>query len=77
MTQPKPKLNDSQPVVDKVVKDLLTRKELGRRKYGTPLQAFNGRDSMMDAYEELLDLTIYFRQVLEERNNDQDAGTHE
>jgi hypothetical protein len=29
----------------------------------------NGRDSLMDAYQEALDLVMYLRQAIEERNN--------
>lgn len=36
------------------------------RKYGTYLQAFNGRNSLRDAYDEALDLCMYLRQKIEE-----------
>jgi hypothetical protein len=41
---------------------------LGVRKYGTPLQAHNGRDGLMDAYQEALDLAVYLRQLIAERD---------
>lgn len=39
----------------------------GRQKYGTPLTADNGRDPLVDAYQEALDLVVYLRQAIEER----------
>lgn len=50
-----------------VIADLLSRDAVGRKKYGTTLQSHNGRDALMDAYQELLDGAMYLRQVIEER----------
>lgn len=44
------------------------RDQMGRKKYGTPLQPNNGRDALQDAYEEALDLAVYLRQAIYERN---------
>lgn len=55
------------PIVDLVIEDMLARKEFGTKKYGEPLKAFNGRSALVDAYQEALDLCIYLRQLLEER----------
>lgn len=68
MEQPTPIPNGSTHIVDLVVQDMHERKQLGIKRYGTALQAFNGRDALQDAYEEALDLAIYLRQVIEERN---------
>ena len=65
--QPPPTPNSSTPIVDLVMQDLLERKSVGILRYGTPLQAHNGRDALVDAYQEALDLCIYLRQVIEER----------
>ena len=46
------------------------RDALGRKRDGMPLQANNGRDALRDAYEEVLDLAAYLRQVIEERKTD-------
>jgi hypothetical protein len=43
------------------------RDRIGREKYGTPLQPHNGRDSLVDAYQEALDLCVYLRNEIEER----------
>lgn len=59
--------NDSTPIVDLVITDIINRKQEGIKRYGTPLQANNGRDALLDAYEEALDLAIYLRQVIEEQ----------
>lgn len=39
--------------------DLLARKELGITRYGRALQPKNGRDFLLDLYEELLDASAY------------------
>jgi hypothetical protein len=68
--QPAPSPEDpTKPGVwDLVVKDMHDRDDLGRRRYGTPLQPDNGRDAMIDAYQEALDLCVYLRQALYERD---------
>lgn len=53
---------------DLVCADLQERKEFGLRKYGTLLQMGNGRNHVMDAYQEVLDLAVYFKQVMLERD---------
>lgn len=50
-----------------VLKDMEGRRLHGIEKYGTPLQAHNGRDPLVDAYQEALDLCVYLRQAIEER----------
>lgn len=66
-TQPKPEHNSNPPVWELVKEDMTKRNIFGIAKYGTPLQAFNGRDVLQDAYEEALDLCVYLRQAIEER----------
>lgn len=67
MTPPTP--NNSEPVVNQVMHDLHRRKVMGIKKYGTPLQAHNGRCALQDAYEEALDLCCYLKQKLLEDNS--------
>jgi hypothetical protein len=43
-----------------------TRKAFGISKYKKPLRAHNGRNPMVDAYQESLDLVVYLRQAVEE-----------
>lgn len=65
--QPMPTPNDSISIQHLVREDLFAREQIGRERYGTSLQAHNGRDALRDAYEEALDLACYLRQVIEER----------
>jgi hypothetical protein len=66
--EPPPKPGKAK-VLDLVLADLTARAEEGHKKYGTYLETHNGRDSLMDAYQEALDLCMYLRQALEERND--------
>ncbi len=51
-----------------VIDDMRRRDLAGRRKYGTALRPFNGRDALVDAYQEALDLAVYLRQAIYERD---------
>lgn len=62
--QPSPIQNDSTPIWDLVIADMRERDNVGRQRYGTPLQANNGRDALVDAYQEALDLVVYLRQAI-------------
>lgn len=64
--EPKPIANDSPSVHDLVIRDIEDRKVIGLQKYGTLLQAGNGRRGLVDAYQEALDLCCYLRQAIEE-----------
>ena len=66
--QPPPKQGKT-IVVDVVLADIRERAEAGRMKYGTYLETDNGRDPLWDAYQEALDLVMYLRQALLEREN--------
>lgn len=60
--EPSPVPNSSRPVWEIVIEDMFNRNEFGKAKYGTPLQANNGRNALKDAYEEVLDLAVYLKQ---------------
>lgn len=62
-----PRVNEGKFIQDLVIEDINDRVAVGIKRYGTPLQALNGRDAFLDAYEEALDLATYLRQVREER----------
>lgn len=62
--QPMPIKNSFPYVHDLVAKDIAARGELGKRRYGTKLQPFNGRNALLDAYEEVLDAAVYLKQAL-------------
>lgn len=66
--QPMPTPNDGPIVQELVLEDIRHRLEIGIQRYGTGLQAGNGRDMLRDAYEEALDLAIYLRGCLLERD---------
>lgn len=66
--QPEPTPNEHPAMWPLVVRDMEQRDSVGRKRYGTPLQPFNGRDALRDAYEEALDLCVYLRQALYERD---------
>lgn len=67
-TQPDPIPNENPAIADLVIQDIRDRKQLGIERYGVPLQANNGRNALLDAYQEALDLCIYLRQVLAEQD---------
>ncbi len=69
-----PKPSKGMPIWELVVADMRMRDEIGRQRYGTPLQAHNGRDALVDAYQEALDLCVYLRQAIEERQIKQALG---
>lgn len=65
--QEQPSPQESQGDVGKlVIKDMEERRQTGIERYGTPLQPFNGRNALIDAYLEVLDLAVYLRQKIEE-----------
>jgi hypothetical protein len=66
--QPPVEYNPTLPATwELVIADMRERDRIGRRKYGTPLQPCNGRDSLVDAYQEALDLCVYLRNEIETR----------
>ena len=73
--EPPPIKNDNESVWDLVIRDMQARDAFGREKYKVPLQCFNGRKALKDAYEESLDQTVYLRQALEEQNRSRDHFT--
>lgn len=66
--QPTPVPNDHPAVWDLVIADMQARDQLGTEKYKTRLQPHNGRDALTDAYQESLDLAVYLRQAIFERD---------
>jgi hypothetical protein len=79
--QQPPVPNDRPSIHDLVIRDLVVglfddpnpgihlmedRKRLGLERYGSLLQAFNSRDAYRDALEEMSDLIVYTRQLIEE-----------
>jgi hypothetical protein len=50
-----------------VIADMNERDAMGARKYGVRHQHDNGRDHLIDAYQEALDLACYLRAEIERR----------
>lgn len=49
-----------------VLDDMESRRALGVEKYGKPLRPDNGRNALVDAYQESLDLVVYLRAAIEQ-----------
>lgn len=63
--EPKPITNDNSiPVWDLVLSDIADRRQSGIEHYGTELVTNNGRNALIDAYQEALDLVVYLRQAI-------------
>jgi hypothetical protein len=52
-----------------VLADMGQRRIDGIAKYGVPVRPNNGRDALIDAYQEVLDLCVYLRQEIERRKS--------
>jgi hypothetical protein len=52
-------VDDQQLVID----DIEARRQVGIGRYGQGHRPFNGRDTMLDLYEEQLDGLVYFRSI--------------
>lgn len=67
--QPAPVLRADKPASwDLVLADMKERDQFGKSKYGMSLQPGNGRDALADAYQEALDLAVYLRTAIYERD---------
>lgn len=69
VTEQAPPVANAHPAVwPLVLDDMKARDGEGRRKYGVPLQPHNGRDTLVDLYQELLDAAVYTRTLIYERD---------
>lgn len=68
--QPLPVVNTHPDIQSMVIADIEARRQVGIQRYGTALQAHNGRDMLLDAYEEAMDLTIYLKGCMVERDGE-------
>lgn len=55
-------------VLPHVMADMAARIAKGADEYGEPLTTFNGRDALVDSYEEAMDLAVYLKQAIMERD---------
>lgn len=69
--QPPPTASEGD-VMAEVIADLTERRRVGIERYGTPLQPFNGRKALVDAYQEGADLLAYLKQEMIERERLED-----
>ncbi len=53
-------------VADRLIELIRERTALGKKKYGEPLITHNGRDAMLDALQESVDLNQYLMQIIME-----------
>jgi hypothetical protein len=65
-SQPMPTVNDQTDIQSQVIADIEARRLVGIKRYGTALQPWNGRDALVDLYEELLDACCYLKQAIVE-----------
>lgn len=72
--QPAPTPNDRPAVWPLVMADMEARDQLGRQRYKVPLQPFNGRDQLADAYAECLDMAVYLKAAMIERDTPADQA---
>lgn len=49
-----------------VIQDMRDRDELGAQKYNKHLRCFDGRNTLIDAYQEALDQAVYLRKKIQE-----------
>jgi hypothetical protein len=57
--------------------DLEQRLQLGLTRYGQPLRPFNGRNQLLDAYEEVLDALVYLRSAMYEAEHPENPSPPE
>lgn len=65
--QAEPTKGTSPAIWDLVITDMQSRDKIGMERYGDRLRADNGRDPLIDAYQELLDGAVYLRSELYKR----------
>lgn len=71
--QQMPVASSSPPMHDVAAALLESRKQLGIKRYGQPLQAFNGRNALQDVLEEALDVAAYSAQAIWEQDHPEDT----
>lgn len=57
-------------IFDGLIKHIEDRKQLGLEKYGIPLQCGNGRNALIDAFQELGDAIAYLKQDAVEKGQE-------
>ena len=63
------KKGDQKAVIVKVLDDLLDRANVGKTKHGSVLRSHDGSDGLVNAYIQALDMVIYMRHEIMERES--------
>jgi hypothetical protein len=66
--QPAPRPNEHPAMRPLLIAEMEQRDRIGLERYGTRLQPHNGRDFLRDALDEALDLAVYLRGLMYERD---------
>jgi hypothetical protein len=66
--EPAPKPSEHPAVWGLVIKDMQDRDHFGAQKYGQRLKPHDGRNALVDAYQEVLDLAVYLRKKIYEES---------
>lgn len=56
----------SKEVLTQIIEDVTARSQEGLKKYGVMLKPHNGRNALVDLYQELLDANLYLTQHIAE-----------
>lgn len=79
--QPKPRLNTETSAhttycnkiasshLHPLIPDMIARQQKGLETYGVPLQPYNGRNHLVDGYQELLDFLVYLECQIRETHD--------
>ena len=59
--------DDPDGIWNSVVEDMKARNDFGFKKYGVALKANDGRKTIQDLYEELLDACVYTKKLIKEQ----------
>ena len=65
---------DANPTLDALIADCENRAAFGLTLYDAPVKPNNGRDALLDAYEEVLDCLVYLKQRILELDGAAGAG---
>ncbi len=70
LNEPEPNPTKGQKTIyPLVIADIEERAKVSKPKYGKYLESHNGRNALIDAYQEVLDLAMYLRQRIEEEKD--------
>ena len=69
LQQSPPIQSDRPSAHDQLIEVIQERKQLGLERYNSLLQAYNGRDQMVDLLQELVDGSAYLINAIQERDD--------